>query len=117
MPNPVWPSKLPAPLVRGYQFELRDPNIRTEMDAGIDKVRPRTSGRAEDHQVRFNLTNEQVNILKDFYYEECGSGSLRFDFKHPQAGVVQEFRFKGSLTFAAINSNNYACTFAIERLP
>lgn len=87
-----WPATLPPfriPLDADYQ----DGTIRTSMDAGPTKIRPRFTAVSKFYRVPLRLTGAELGILESFYFEDLQQGSLEFSMQDPVSGVSSQFRF------------------------
>ena len=66
MSNPTWPSSVPAPLFENVNYSSEPNIIRTQMDAGVAKVRRRFTSAPEIVTFRMLCTPAQVQTLSDF---------------------------------------------------
>lgn len=95
MANATWPTELPSkPLVDGFDEQGADNVIRSEMDAGPNKVRRRSTAAPEIYRMTFEMSGQQVKILKNFYHDTLLDGSLKFDMSHPRTGDLETWQFK-----------------------
>jgi len=77
--EPLWPPQLPlCPLVEGYSRSETDRSIRTEMDAGIPKVRNHLTATHTRTVERYSIHPKQLDILDDFFKYTLKNGSLPF---------------------------------------
>jgi hypothetical protein len=114
----TWPASLPQ-VVPADEFEesAEDNRIRTDVDAGPAKVRPRYS--AEVVRVRFDLrlTLTQVGTLETFYKTTLGYGADAFDWTDPRTGAACEFRFINRPAYRNIGGARWRTGIELERLP
>lgn len=79
-----WPDTLPGyPDQSLFSETIRDPVVRTDMDAGPQKVRLRYTAVPELYQISMVLTREQRAIFIDFYKNTLNYGVDEFDWYHP----------------------------------
>lgn len=62
-----WPSSLPCPEESGASYVPADNTIRTQMDAGVPKVRRRFTAQLCDVTLTLSCTQAQVQTLEDFH--------------------------------------------------
>jgi hypothetical protein len=104
MSDLIWPIDLPQAVAQdGYQ-ETRVPNtIRSPVDQGRPKARRRYTASIQSFNIRLLLTEDQADLLDDFYEDTTAAGSLEFDWVHPrtQAAAVCQFSGDPPVTTAA----------------
>lgn len=89
-----WPTSLPAlPLRQGYEEQIAETRVRTEMDAGPAKMRRRFQAGMDTITLSFEMTSAQIRILETFYKNTLEGGTLEFDYVHPREGEQRAFRF------------------------
>lgn len=89
-----WPGTLPLlKTLRGYSETPPDTILRTEMDAGVDKIRSQTSTGARPIKGSMRLTTAQIAYLDTFYWTTLGRGALSFTASHPRTDATETFRF------------------------
>jgi hypothetical protein len=81
-------------LQEGYGEGGPDGTLRSTVDAGIPKVRQRWTSVPTHITARYQLTGDQKQILDDFWKRQTKCGSIRFNWLHPNLGLV-EARFLG----------------------
>lgn len=112
---PTWPPSLPQqPLVDGLQETLPDVALRTQMDAGADKVRRRHTAAVRPLTVAFLLDGAQSETLDAFYADNA---ALPFDWEHPRTGAAISLRFVGPPRFTAHGSSRWRAELSLEVLP
>jgi len=114
----TWPTSLPDyPLIDGYAEKPQDQTIRTQMEAGPDKVRRRFTAGVREFSVKWTLTTAQVSTLDTFFHSTLDGGALQFDMTHPRTGASTSFRFVGPYELASADKGLYDITATIEVLP
>lgn len=89
-----WPESLPQLLrLEGLTAQRKSSVIRTEMDAGPAKARQRYTVATKEFSGTLLLTEQEREILEDWYTHTLGGGVLRFEMMHPQTQEFAEFRF------------------------
>lgn len=85
----TWPTTL---LVnrRNYTEEPPDRVLRTSMEAGVDKLRRRTTNAVRRVKFKLFLTDALVETLDAFY---LANDSLQFDFTDPRTDDAVKARF------------------------
>lgn len=107
-----WPSNLK--INRSSLTETAPDNvIRSSMDVGPDKIRKRGNSGVRKLSFLMTLTDENVNVIDNFYNENCG---LAFDFKHPRTKQSCRARFTSPLQYA-LNETLWEVTVELEILP
>ena len=120
MANAEWPASLPVPLVEGVSYSSQDNIIRSQMDAGVAKIRRRYTAVPEDVSFQLLLTLAQLQTLVDFH-DITLKGVLPFDwieFRKPEAdwGTLVTYRFKSRPTFAPVHGALWRATLELELL-
>jgi hypothetical protein len=90
----VWPATLP-PLaeLEGYAETPPDLALRSAMDAGPAKTRPRYSTGPTRLVGRMLLTAAQAEALRGFFVGATMGGALAFEAPHPRTGAAARLRF------------------------
>jgi hypothetical protein len=118
MTNLVWPSGLPQrPSVGGYQERFAETALRTPMEAGAAKLRQRFTAAPRQIEVSFRMTAAQVALMRVFYEETAGGGTLPFDWIHPRGGGTSSFRFVEAPRVSATSATLFSVTAKLEELP
>lgn len=121
MPNATWPSTLPNPQADNVSYADVDNALRTQMDAGVDKVRRRYTAVAVPCSVTLQLTEAQVDTLDNFEQTTLG-GVLPFDwldFRKPSLTVAATYRFKKRPKYSTIPNSvdKVLATLQLEMMP
>jgi hypothetical protein len=112
-----YPSTLPAPLISDFQESTPDFTIRTDMDAGVAKVRRRFSAAATPIQFTLLLTEPQAVTLDTFFRTTTAGGSLEFNMAHPRTGNTVTCRFSAPPAYALQGHRLYRVAMQMEILP
>ena len=85
MPLALWPTSLPAsPLLAGYSEQPRVGKVSFPTEVGPPIERPQHTVRLDTAQVTMDLTDEQLDLFKDFFWTEIGQGTAQFLIPHPR---------------------------------
>lgn len=110
-----WPLSLPTlPLRDGYQEELAETRLRTQMDAGPAKMRGRFAAGMDMVSLAFHMTKAQVTTLESFYKNTLGGGALPFDYQHPRTQQQRSFRFVSPPSWGEVAPDIWAVSMKIE---
>lgn len=117
-----WPSQLPqAPVMRGMADSPASTMLRTQMDGGVAKVRRAGTAAAEPLVCVFVMTGAQWLLLRGWFRDSLGDGSLPYSWRHPTTGVAGTFRFTGAPTADPIKpmagGGRFRVTCPLEALP
>ena len=116
----TWPAGLPdfnKSLLDEFKEKPGTTAIRTEMEAGPDKMRRRGTAVVDEIDVGFVLSASQVTTLDDFYIFGTKMGSLRFDIIHPRTGNTVKARFLKRPEYEKKALDVWRVEFTIEVLP
>lgn len=115
---PIWPDTLPqSPLSDGMIETPADVLVRTSMDAGPAKFRPRTSAGVARLALSYIMSRAEVETLSDFFNDDLMWGVLSFSFPHPRLEEPVDCRFKQPPSYAPINGDFYKVAMELEVLP
>lgn len=118
----TYPASLPdwkTPL----SYKSESGVIRTQMDAGPDKVRRRYSAVPTRFQTRMTVDGDQKDTLETFFHDTLGEGALAFDRTDPRTDATEEFRFLDTPDFELRLGGNtpaarsWIVTLTLEKLP
>lgn len=115
----VWPGTLPViPLVAGYKESPPDVLIRTQMDAGPARVRPRYTAGVRPIIGEIVCTPTQVATLDTFYVTTLLQGSLPFDWISGRTGATVAYRFVKPPTYQPDGSKElWLVKLELEMMP
>lgn len=89
-----FPAACAAKIQReGYKETPPDTSIRSSMDTGPDKVRRRSSAGTRNIAFQMFLSDEELDILDDFYVNDAKECSVPFDFISLRSGSTVSCRF------------------------
>jgi len=110
----LWPGALPQQLlVEGYEEQLSNMLIRTEMDAGPAKVRRRFTAAPRPVNGQIVVTPAQLVFFRAWYYNVLLGGSLRFGWTDPfTTDEITNLLSNGGFEEGTEGWLNYQCTSA-----
>ena len=113
MANPTWPSTLPDPLARNPYFEPAFDNIlKSPMDSGAIKRRPRSTSVSKVVQASFSLDADQCATLDTFVETTLGY-SGPFDWRDVRSGVTKTYGFITTPTYTPIGGRLWRASFEL----
>lgn len=114
----TWPITLPAaPLAEGYRETPPVTALRTDMEQGPAKLRPRTTAGTGSIEARYLLGKTQLAALDIFYRDTLAGGALSFAITHPRTGLSVLCRFVEPPAYAAVNGFAFHAVLRLEVLP
>lgn len=115
---PAWPATLPQfVLESGYQEQLQDQVIETQMETGPVKVRRRFTKSIRTFQCQMLMTAAQQAAFESFWQNDCLGGSISFTWVHPRTRVAATFRFRTPAPqYQTIGGTHMLVFFALEQL-
>ncbi|MEN6538924.1 MAG: hypothetical protein ABFC67_04865 [Mizugakiibacter sp.] len=119
MSNPTWPATLPPPIADNSTAYSGVSNVlRTEMDAGVAKVRRRFTAVATPFACTLRLTQAQYQTLITFYATTL-QDALPFDWTDFRTGVTATYRFvqRPAGQYIQGSVNRWQVTLQLELLP
>lgn len=117
---PTWPVTLPQYVLEaGYQEQMEDQTIESQVDAGPAKVRRRFTASVRRFQVVVQMTPAEADIFEDFFLNTLQGGSLSFDWVHPRTRVAKVFRFRKPAPQISVSGSGEIVryTMTLEALP
>lgn len=78
MTTPIFPSTLPNVSMERYGFTPVNPNIRTEMEAGLTRVRRRYVSVPTEMTVTWQFSLNELGIFEKFYDQDINNGAAWF---------------------------------------
>lgn len=120
MSYPTWPTSLPAPIVDGSGFQSQDNAIRSQMDAGIARVRRRYTAVPETFSgMLWKLDRAQLQTLLDFHDVTLAT-VLPFQWRDPRKPAdeanVAVYRFRKRPDTAPIGNDEWQASIDLELL-
>lgn len=117
MSVPVWDVRLPQKLnMDGLGGSEADNVLRSAMDTGPDKTRPRGSAQPEPIEGYQILTKTEYGYFLEFYRTTLAQGTLRFTWVHPITGASCEMKFRESPTWGSAG-NLMRVNYKLEVMP
>jgi len=114
----IWPAGLPQkPQVSGFVETPPETTIRTQMDAGVAKVRRRFTAGARNITAIYEMTTAQIATFETFYTTTIKGGSLAFDLPDPRTGSTVSARITNVPQYRSIGGEYWSVPLAIEVLP
>lgn len=121
---PTWPGTLPQSAKINSRREIQDGVIRSKMDAGPLKMRPKFSAITRTLYINLTLTGEQYEILEDFYIITLAQGTIGFDWADPRDDTTHEYKFASPPTAILVSGNSvdyldslWTVNMVLERQP
>lgn len=92
----IWPLTIPQkPQRSGYGWKEPNELLRSEMDSGPAKVRPRGKAKPVPETQVYIMTTEQLAMFRAFVRDTLATGALCFDWPHPVLGRYVRARLVG----------------------
>jgi len=114
----VWPATLQQALNSGdFSLSVQDPTIRSEIDVGPVKQRPRYTATPEIISGSITVNRDEFNTFYSFWKNDLMFGSISFDWIHPITGEVCSARFRNKWTLTPINELYFKVNMELEILP
>lgn len=116
MANPTWPVTLPQYVLEGgYQEQLQDQTIETQMEAGPAKIRRRFTKSLRRFQINLLMNSTQAAAFETFWQTTCRGGSIPFDWKNPRTQAAATMRFRNPAPqFSSVGGVNVMVQFNVE---
>ena len=74
----TWLTTLPRPQVAGYAIAPVDVTVRTDMEAGLPRVRRRSAARNDQVSVAWRFTDAQMATFRAWFDGDCANGASWF---------------------------------------
>lgn len=117
----VWPVGLTSATIEqsGYkEGMLGDPTVRSPMDNGPPKSRPRYSAVVKTFEGQISLlSSADVDTLFTFYDTTLAFGSLPFDWIHPRTGAAVTFKFQERPAITGTQGVKFVVSIKLMILP
>lgn len=112
-----WPAFMPSPLL-GLEEQPPDTTLRSAMDTGPAKTRPRFSAAPRDFDGwSCRLSDADKTAFDDWYVNDIARGALSFDLVNPTTKVVESARLKGRPKYILVEPQKWRVTISLEVLP
>ena len=113
-----WPQDLlPLP---SFNLDVTDDfaNVRSEMDSGRARQRPRYTNENEFHSVVFQLDKQELAYFKAVWVHKLNNGNDWFNMRLPapdgESLTLQELRFTGDISRTHLAFENWEVSVDIE---
>ena len=114
----TWPATLPQSLSRrGYEEAEGDNVIRTTVDAGPQKRRPRFTAVVRPLQGTMVFTNAQLETFRTFFKTDAFYGALGFTFPDQRGTGTEIVVFASPPRWANVGGDNYRISLDLEIQP
>ena len=93
---PTWPTtgNFPQCPTPGTWQRQRESNLLAfQPDVGPPLVRKRSTVSTITVSFSIIVTTAQLQTLDTFFEDDCCEGAIKFDWKNPETGVVEEWAF------------------------
>jgi hypothetical protein len=116
---PTWPATLPQePSETSFKETPPDLIVRSEMDAGPDKVRKRYTAGVRLFEVEYLFLPDQMTAWESFYENEISDGVLPFTYPHPRKwGTTISVRLRDVPQYKHEGAGVFRLTLNLEQLP
>ncbi len=96
----TWPAYLPPALLEQYSSTPVDCALRTEMDTGNVRMRPRPGPPPETVQVSWIMNSGQAAYFEGWFFNKILGGSLPFDMEvsSNEGNIIRTCLFVSSYT-------------------
>jgi hypothetical protein len=116
----VWPPTLPqAPLLDGFEVQDGNQVIRSQIDAGPEKVRQRFTAAVDPITCRYGpLTRAQKQTLSGFYKNVASAIAFDWpDWSLDPPGQVVRARFRDPPRYTPVTPDIWFASVSLQRLP
>ena len=114
----AWPSSLPqSALQQEFTESAEEVTIRSTVDVGPAKLRPRYTAEVALFQLALVLTTAQVATLDAFYQATLVFGSEAFDWTHPRTLAAVSMRFRSRPSYVPLGGGYWRTVLALEVMP
>lgn len=114
----IWDSSpylLPTQCLAGsFNESKQDGVIRTNMDMGYPKLRPRYTSVLTNYQARYFITSTQRIALDALYVAKMGT---TFTWPHPVTGTSMTVRFVSPPSYQAAAVTDVYASVSLEGIP
>ena len=114
----VWPAGLPQiSLASGFEERADSVLIRSSVDVGPAKVRPRYTTEVKRYTVPLLLTKAQVATLETFFTVTIVFGSLTFDWVDQRTGASATLRLTNRPSYIEAGPGYWSTQLELEKWP
>lgn len=113
-----WPTSLPQYVqLDGYAERPVDITVRSSVDVGPEKARPRYSSMPVDFVCPMLFTSAHIDTLDSFYESTLEFGTLEFDWQHPRTLAAATFKFQSRPDYQPAGGGFYRVTLNLRKWP
>lgn len=119
----TWPATLPQSLDMVLKRTRQPGKIRSDMDTGPAKQRPRFTATTKQYDASVIMTGAQLATFATFYETTLGQGADAFDWIDPITDVAASLRFMAEPEDTLLRPHEnpddrlYRVTMPLEKLP
>lgn len=114
----AWPISLQQTLnAAGFEVKFGNTLLRTEMDAGLAKVRSRYTDAIDQYGCQIFLDFDQYSDFSTFYKTTLNNGALPFTFTDPFTETETVYRFAESPVIRPLGGRMFQVSMVWEKLP
>ena len=114
----TWPTNVPAPSLEGYGYNPTDLTVRTEMSAGLPRVRRKSVAKFGQLQFSVKLTADQAAAFESWFYDASGAngGAAWFSMlvKVPEGTLNKMCRFAQPYQSQLISADRWQVSAVVE---
>lgn len=93
---------LPGPVWDGMTIEAQDVTLRSVMDSGPSKTRPKSTKASITFSATWMLNTDQLDVFIDFWENTIGQGSGSFAWYHPITNKSLSAKFVGGYSITPV---------------
>lgn len=119
----TWPATLPQSLLYTLKRSRQSGKVRSDMDTGPAKQRPRFTATTKDYDGSMILTGAQLTTFYTFYETTLGQGAASFTWIDPITDASATLRFVREPEDTLIVPHDdpdvrvYSVSMSLEQLP
>lgn len=114
----VWPGTLQEKILEaGFDHQIGETAIETEMDVSLPKTRRRYTKGVDVFSCSIDLDVDLYDTIYNFFNTTLAGGTGTFLFDHPITGIESEFQFVGSPRFSSLGGRIFRVSMSWRLLP
>lgn len=114
----TWPLTLQQKLnVANFKEMFGNAVVRSAMDTGPGKVRPRFTKAVDKYTCSIDLDFDLYQTFKTFYKTQLSNGSLQFLFNDPFDGTPTAFRFAEDPSIDPLGGRVFRVSMTWDKMP
>jgi hypothetical protein len=114
---PSFPASLPPPEHRGLSETPQNAVLRSDMDMGPAKQRPRFTAASTYLDLSYLLTLPEMAVFETFFITDTLRGAVAFDYSHPRTGSTVQARFREPPVYTPDSRKLWRVACKLEILP